>query len=86
MQKRLRSPWLTSDIIKCIRKKRNWYKLIKRNVIAYSSYKKYCSTLKTVLNLTEIEYYRFKFNSLNGNYSKNWKLLDNLFNINKKKV
>ena len=55
-QKRLNAPWLSKDVMKCIRKKHIWYRLKNNNVISYESYKSYCKILRTVLRLAEENY------------------------------
>ena len=62
--KRLNSPWITNEIISCIRKKHTWYRLLKNGLITKNSYKLYCKALRKLLNLAECEYVRSKFKSL----------------------
>ena len=46
-QKRLRAPWLISDIMRCIRKKHEWHRLAKQELIRFESYKRYSSALRS---------------------------------------
>ena len=55
--KRINSPWVTDVILRCVKKKQVWFKLLKRNRITLFSYKKYCKALRNLLNLAEEEYY-----------------------------
>ena len=79
-EKRLKSPWLTPDIISCIDKKHDWFKLLKRKLITYECYKTYCKALRHLLNLAEFVYIRSQFNRFGKNSTKNWRLLNKLLN------
>ena len=57
--KRINSPWLTLDIIKCIDKKHEWFRMAKAGRISYVSYRKYCNALRDHLRMAE-EYYTCK--------------------------
>ena len=50
--------------LRCIRKKRLWYHLVKINHITLSSYTAYCETLNCLINISEEEYLENKFASL----------------------
>ena len=77
-QKRLRAPWITGDIMACIKKKHFWYKLAKLNKITFESYKSYCKILRKILRLAEENYHTKKLDSLGTDTKKNWKLLNKL--------
>ena len=77
-EKRYRSPWINSDVLRCIRKKHLWFKLLKRKRISRHSYTAYCKALNEVLKIAEEEYFERKFSSLKSNPKKNWKLLNDL--------
>ena len=81
--KRLRAPWITSDILKCIRKRHLWYKLAVRNVITRASYNHYCRCLNSLLLLAETSYYRKKLHSLKSNPKLNWRTVNKLMNNDK---
>ena len=84
--KRLRAPWITSDILKCIRKRYHWYKLVRRNVITRASYNHYCRCLTSLLLLAESHHCRKKLHGLKSNPKSNWKTINKLMNNNKKDV
>ena len=81
-KKRMKSPWVTDEIVRCIRKKHAWFRLLKRNRITRNSYNEYCRALKNVFDIAEDEYFRNKFNSLSGDQAKNWKILNSLLGKN----
>ena len=85
-EKRMMSPWLTRDVMRCIRKKHEWYKLTKRNIITLRCYKSYCDSLKYMLNLAEKEYFVNKFKSLGNNSRKNWQTLNAILNLRSKSI
>ena len=73
-EKWIKSLWITSDVLRCMRKKHLWHKLLKRNRVTAASYKLYCVTLRNLLE----KYYVCKFNSMGGDMKRNWKTLNNL--------
>ena len=83
-QKRIMNPWLTNNIIKCIRKKYAWYKKFKQKIITYRSYKAYCSSLRSLLRYAQRNYYISKLRRLNRDPRKNWKILNKLLNRRRK--
>ena len=82
--KRMNSPWITSDIIKCIQKKHDWHKLLRQNRITACSYNTYCKKLRNLLRIAEEEYYAYKLKSLGKDHKKSWNTLNNLLNRTRK--
>ena len=76
--KRLSSPWLTPDIIKCIDKKHSWYKRMKLGQLTRESYKKYCKALRDLLRMDEEDYHVFKLYTLDRDKRRNWVTLNAL--------
>ena len=85
-EKRLKSPWITSAIVKCIRKKFRWYRLMKQNLILRASYREYAAELRKLLRVAEQEYYVRRFNSLDKDMKRNWKILNTLLGKNSVKT
>ena len=81
--KRLNSPWINDTILRCIRKKHVWYKLLSRNRITLTSYKNYCNALRNLLRIAEEEYYVSKLNSLKNDSKQNWRILNSLMGKNR---
>ena len=76
--KRLNSPWLTTDIIRCIDKKHAWYKMYKIGQLTLCSYKKYCYALRELLRMAE-EYYQVnRSQSLDDDSKQSWKVLNSM--------
>ena len=63
--KKKKSPWVKNDVVRCIRKKYVWYKLLLRGRITKNSYNRYCRALRNLLLIAEEEYYRKRLASLN---------------------
>ena len=84
--KRLKSPWITTDILKCIKKKCRWYRLMKSNIITYQSYKRLSKSLRSLLRFAEADFYRRKFDSLGNDMRRNWKVLNKLLNRTKTEI
>ena len=84
-QKRLRSPWITGDVMNCINKKHEWYRLMKENIISYDSYKRYSYLVRKILRLAEENYYVHRLDSLGSDPKKNFAILNKLLGKNKTK-
>ena len=76
--KRLNSPWITPDIVRCIDKKHEWFRLFKTGRISHYSYKKYCNALRDLLRIAEEDYHVYKLQSLEKNSKQNWTILNGL--------
>jgi hypothetical protein len=77
-QKRADAPWLSTRLIKCIRKKHWLFSLFKRNKINYDMYRTYSLLLRYVLGIAERIYHKTKFKSCKNNTRKTWKHLNHL--------
>ena len=77
-KKRLRSPWVTSSIIQCIKKKHRWYRLMKNNIITRRSYEKCCKSLRNILRMAEESFHVHRFKSLGNDSKRNWRILNSL--------
>ena len=77
-EKRVKTPWINKRILKCIDKKHDWYKLVKRGLICNNSYKKYCYALRELLRMAKEDYYKSKLSSLSGDQKANWNIINNL--------
>ena len=77
------TPWLSSDLLKCIKKKEKWFKLFKKNIITYRSYNYYCKCLRTLLRQARSLFYKKKLSKLSKNPRENWKVINKLLNRNK---
>ena len=85
-QRRLHSPWISSDIMKCIRKKHRWFRLMRRGLISYNSFKLYAKKLRLLLRTAREQYYVRRLDSLNYDVKRNWKVLNSLMGKNKKSL
>ena len=68
--KRIKSPWITPAILRCISKKHRWTRLYSDGIITARSYKSYSGELRRLLRTAEDEYYVRKFSSLNGDMKR----------------
>ena len=85
-QKRLKSPWMTTKLLKCIRKKHRWYNMMKRGQITVNCYKVFEKKLRKVLRMAEEEYHERKLESLNNDIKRTWKILNSLMGKNRSSV
>ena len=83
-EKRCRAPWMSRDIILCIRRKFFWHSRLKRGLVDIRFYKLYCCELRKLLCVAEREFYRSRLKSLKNDPKRNWRILNGL--LNKKKT
>jgi len=76
--KRILTPWMDRNVLKCVDKKHRWYRLWKAGEIATELYKRYCTELRKLLRMAKEDYYRGKLSSLGNNPRKNWKIMNSL--------
>lgn len=76
--KKLKMPWISKSITKCIDKKHKWYNMLKRGQITMNSYKKYCYALRDLLRMAEEDYIKYKLYELSSDSAANWKIINGL--------
>ena len=84
--KRLNSPWVTKNILKCIKKKHRWYRLWKLGRIEKRSYTRLAADVRALMRQAEEHYYRNKLRSLSGDSRRNWKVLNRLIKKSSKRA
>ena len=75
---RYRSPWLTTSIIKLIRKKHRLFLLFKQKKITYATFSTYCTLLKELLNLAESSYPRRRLDNCKFSPKRKWNHLNDI--------
>lgn len=79
-------PWITPNLLKCIRKKDTLHLLTKKNpndLKLKEKYKKYRNTCITLLHDLKRKYESKQLNDANGDSKQTWKCIKNICNINK---
>ena len=74
--KRVRSPWITTRVVKLIRKKFYLFKLFRQNQITYHDYAYYANKLKELLKLLQMRYHRTQLKKYSSNIRKKWNYLN----------
>ena len=82
--KRKKMPWLSSTIIKCIKKKHNLFKMLRSHIITYRSYNTYSTMLNELLSIARVNYFQNAFNNNIKNPKETWKYI-NILNGKKRK-
>ena len=65
--KRLKNPWLSNSILKCIKTKHNLYKKVKLSLCCKTYYKKYKNTLDQIIKTSKNFFYEKKFKDVQSN-------------------
>ena len=66
-KKRLKAPWLSADVVRCIDKKHLWYREMKLGMISFESYKEYNCVARS-LDIAQRDYYIRKFELLGNDF------------------
>ena len=77
-EKRIKAPWLTKNMIKCIRKKHGLFSLYKAEKISYEIYKNFSKILSKTISLAKALYERNSFKSSSGNPRAIWNRINSL--------
>jgi len=80
-----KKPWLSSGLLKSIRRKNKLYTKYVKNPtpLNHSIYKKYRNKLNHLLKTTKKDYYHKKFNEATSNIKQTWSLINEVINRNK---
>ena len=76
--KRVKKPWITSGIIKSIKTKSYYFKLLKLGSISNRQYVTFKNKLTSIIRKSKINYHNRAFNSNRSNVKKTWSLIKNL--------
>ena len=84
--KKLRMPWITSEIIPLINKKHNLFRMLKSREVSYQYFKAYSNLLAIVIKVNKRNYFsnKFKVNEKDG--KKMWNTINRLFGRKKKET
>ena len=73
----MKQPWVSPKLKECIKKKYYLYSLLKRGIISRNSFKKYKKILNIVTRKIKQQFYRKKFECINKDPKKTWKVVNN---------
>ena len=76
--KRFNNPWLTSGIMKSIKTKSYYFKLVKAGRFSRDRYKNFCRILDTLIRKSKREFYIKCFDNCIGDTKQTWKLINGL--------
>lgn len=76
--KRLNSPWVTDDVLKCIQKKHQLYCMNRDGIIPKNNYVKFKNVLNSTLKKLKSAYFQRAFINAKQDLSKTWRILSDL--------
>ncbi|KAF9752791.1 putative RNA-directed DNA polymerase from transposon BS [Nosema granulosis] len=76
--KRALSPWITKELLNCISRKHELYRLSKEDASFKDEYKEYRNSLSSSINYAKKHYYVTKFTSCINNAKKTWKAINEI--------
>ena len=76
-QKQLNRPWLTTGILKSVKKKQRMYRthFLSKGMKKINEYKQYANMLTVLKNKSKAHYYSTQFSKYTGNLKQTWKLI-----------
>ena len=80
--KRIKSPWITQEIIKSIQHKFRLYKSFKLGIITFEVYKQYRNYLNNIIKQSKKDYYFQRFTNFRLSTKKLWETINELSNSN----
>ena len=83
-QRRMHSPWITTGIVKCIRKRHRCFRLLRNCLLSYNMYKLYVGKLRLLLRTAGEQYFVRTLISRYTDMKRNWKILNRQMGKNKK--
>ena len=81
---KFKKPWITSEILANIRTKYDLFKMYKNGLTTYEIFRNYKCELKRKLKKAKKDYFKYKFDSCQGDSASTWKLTNSILG-NKKK-
>ena len=83
--KRLNSPWISDDVLKCIQKKHELYRLHRDGLLPKEVYVKFKNVLTVTLKKLKSAYFQNAFEIANHDISQTWKILNDITRNSKKR-
>ena len=81
--KRMRKPWITDNILACIRQRTAYSVLWKTNRLPTLFYKNYRNQVTNMIRTAKQRYYLQKFNQMKDNIKGTWRLINSILCPNK---
>ena len=76
--KRLNSPWISDDVLKCIKKKYELYRMSRDDLIPKNVYVKFKNVLASTIRKLKSAYFQNAFVNAKRDLSKTWRILNDL--------
>lgn len=76
--KRIKMPWLTTDVIQLINKKHRLFRALKQGYITQTYFKAYSRLLKLLIDRLKQNYFKSQFNHYKNNQRKTWQTINNI--------
>jgi len=78
-------PWITDNLLSCIRRKHYLYRLFKRGELTFDYYNAFKNQVTKLIRRVKLKYYSDKFKSNFSDSSATWKTVNSLIGKKKKK-
>ena len=84
-QKRARNPWLTGELLRCIARKHELYRLYRTDERYHELFKRYRNILTATIRDAKSNYYKREFSSNSNDIKKTWNSINKLMHPNGKR-
>ena len=69
-------PWISNEILNCIRKRNNYFQLYLKKIISKTTYCNYRNFVTKMIRKSKIKYYENKFNNVKNNIKQTWRIIN----------
>ena len=76
------NPWLTSNVLKLIKAKSEYFILFKRGIVTEEDNRRFKNRVKSIIRKCKIDYFKNSFNLAKSNMKKTWTLIKKLMECN----
>ena len=69
-------PWISDEILNCIKKRNNYFQLYHKKIISKTTYCNYRNFVTKTIRKAKLEYYENKFNSVKNDIKQTWRIIN----------
>ena len=76
-------PWISGEICANIKKRQNYYSLVRQNKMTHELYSRFRNFVPNQIRQAKINYFASKFQQFNGDCKNTWKQINSIIRPNK---
>ena len=71
-------PWITKEILICIKKRQHYFQLYRNKIIPKTTYHNYRNFVTSKIRKAKLQYFENKFNSVKNNIKQTWRIINDV--------